>query len=197
MPYRTRTKAPWRIAPASGPLLLLLIQTLTDPASAQSGGTFDLRWGTVDCGGTTFCSGGNFTLGETAGQSDAGVLSNGPFALSGGFWSGGSAETSGIDPEPEDLPRLVRLLGDAPNPFDRITTISYELSLDDTHVRIRVFDSSGREVAVLIDEVRKAGRYTAVWSGRDVRGQRVPSGVYFYRFEAGSVAQMKKIVFVR
>ena len=54
-------------------------------ALAQSGGGYDLSWSTIDAGGTTFSTGGGYTLGGTAGQPDAGLLSGG-----GIHWPGGS-----------------------------------------------------------------------------------------------------------
>ncbi|GIV08451.1 MAG: hypothetical protein KatS3mg019_0542 [Fimbriimonadales bacterium] len=56
-------------------------------ASAQQGGNFDLTWWTIDSGGATFVSGGDFTLGATVGQHDAAEDSfGGPFRLISGFW---------------------------------------------------------------------------------------------------------------
>jgi hypothetical protein len=48
---------------------------------------FDLSWWTVDGGGHTATSGGNYTLGGTTGQADAGALAGGNYSLSGGFWN--------------------------------------------------------------------------------------------------------------
>ena len=58
---------------------------------AQAGGGYDLTWNTVDNSGTTFSSGGGYTLGGTAGQPDAAVWSGGGYTLSGGFWHAGAA----------------------------------------------------------------------------------------------------------
>ena len=60
-------------------------------ALAQSGGVYDLSWSSVDGGGYTFSSGGDYTLGGTIGQPDAGLLSGGNYSLSGGFWHGMAA----------------------------------------------------------------------------------------------------------
>jgi hypothetical protein len=59
---------------------------LAGAALAQVGGGFDLSWNTVDSGGATFSTGGGFSLGGTAGQSDAGVQTGGQFRVDGGFW---------------------------------------------------------------------------------------------------------------
>lgn len=59
---------------------------------------------------------------------------------------------------------------------------------------LAIYDVLGREVALLVDEVLAAGHYTVRWNGRDRSGQRVSSGVYFYRLQAGSYAATKKMV---
>ena len=48
-----------------------------------------LKWWTVDGGGQTQSQGGEYTLGGTVGQPDAGVLTGGEYTLGGGFWRGG------------------------------------------------------------------------------------------------------------
>ncbi len=75
-------------------LILLLILALPTVALAQSGGGFDLSWNTVDGGGSTFLTGGSYTLSGTVGQPDAGAMSGGAFSLQGGFWAGATAPIS-------------------------------------------------------------------------------------------------------
>jgi hypothetical protein len=50
----------------------------------------------------------------------------------------------------------------------------------------------GCEVATLVNEVRLPGTYTVEWEVRDVA-----SGVYFYRLQAGSLAQTKKLILLK
>jgi len=57
------------------------------PTVAQTGGVYDLSWNSIDGGGITFATGGNYSLGGTFRQADAGVLSGGPYTLTGGFWA--------------------------------------------------------------------------------------------------------------
>lgn len=69
------------------PALVLCVLVAT-AALAQSGGTYDLSWNTVDGGGATFSTGSTYSLGGTAGQPDAGSMNGGTYALDGGFWNG-------------------------------------------------------------------------------------------------------------
>jgi len=71
-------------------LAVCLFLVATSVVLAQSGGGYDLTWSTVDGGGWTFSSGGAYTVGGTAGQPDAGLLTGGSYALGGGFWGGGA-----------------------------------------------------------------------------------------------------------
>jgi hypothetical protein len=51
---------------------------------------YDLSWWTVDSGGTSFSAAGDYTLGGSVGQPDAGLLADGDYTLGGGFWGGGA-----------------------------------------------------------------------------------------------------------
>ena len=71
-------------------LLLAALLLLSSTVLAQSGGGYDLSWSSVDGGGATFSTGGDYTLGGTVGQPDAGLLTGGAYTLGGGFWGGGA-----------------------------------------------------------------------------------------------------------
>ncbi len=57
---------------------------------------------------------------------------------------------------------------------------------------IAVFDLTGRRVRTLLDGPQAAGAHVVGWDGRDEKGHRVVSGVYFYRMEAGGFDQVQK-----
>jgi photosystem II stability/assembly factor-like uncharacterized protein len=78
-----------------------------------------------------------------------------------------------------------------PNPFNPTTVIKYHLPVA-TDVKLLVYDILGRKVAVLVNERKNPGRYEATF---DARG--LSSGVYFYRLEAGSYVQTRKLVLLR
>ncbi len=76
----------WTVLLISLALLALLAFAAT--AVAQTGG-YDLSWWTVDSGGGSSSASGSYSLIGTVGQADAGGMSDGEFALYGGFWPGG------------------------------------------------------------------------------------------------------------
>jgi hypothetical protein len=66
-------------------VLLLLVSSVS---AAVPDADYDLSWWTVDGGGGSDSCGGDYTLGGTAGQPDAGVLIGEGYTLTGGFWGG-------------------------------------------------------------------------------------------------------------
>jgi hypothetical protein len=95
------------------------------------------------------------------------------------------------------LPTRFALHGNVPNPFNPMTTIKYELPVG-TRVSLRVFDISGRLIAVLKNGVfETAGRHEVVWRGRDQADRQVAAGVYFYRLEGGTFSQTRRMMLVK
>jgi len=83
-----------------------------------------------------------------------------------------------------------------PNPFNPETTINYQLSAPGL-VTLKVYDLLGREVATLVDEFKQAGNYNVKFNVETCRGKSLPSGVYFYRLQAGNYSDTKKIVLMK
>ncbi len=78
-----------------------------------------------------------------------------------------------------------------PNPFNPSTIIEYSLSRRE-HVVLKIFDDLGRQVEVLVDEWQGPGTHTCRFVGSNL-----PSGAYFYRLEAGSVSETRKLMLLR
>ena len=76
-------------------------------AASQSGSGYELAWFTVDGGGATFNAGGDYELGGTVGQPDAGTFSGDGYTLDGGFW-GASVPSSGPPVHNIYLPIILR-----------------------------------------------------------------------------------------
>jgi len=103
---------------------------------------------------------------------------------------------------PEDdgelsLRRMV-LEQNRPNPFNPVTSIAYEIPAstgDGATATLSIYSVDGSLVATLVDGDAEPGRNTVVWDGRDVRGRRAASGVYFYRLTfAGHTAEKKMVL---
>lgn len=90
-----------------------------------------------------------------------------------------------------------RPLDNFPNPANPATTIRFTLAAD-APVRLEIFDTRGRRVAVLVDEARRAGLHTIDWRGLDAGGDALPSGIYFLRLDNGAGKPLvKQMVLVR
>ena len=89
------------------------------------------------------------------------------------------------------LPETYRLGQNYPNPFNPVTRITYELP-ESGPVRLVVFDALGREIRVLVDGNRPAGRHTATFDAG-----ALPSGLYFYRIEAGAFTETRTMMLVK
>ena len=81
------------------------------------------------------------------------------------------------------LPAEFRLLQNFPNPFNPSTRISFALP-EPSLTRLLVFNILGQVVCRLIDDEREAGVHFAEWQGTNQTGDRVGTGIYFYRIEA-------------
>jgi hypothetical protein len=87
----------------------------------------------------------------------------------------------------------VRLNQSYPNPFDRYTTIRFDLP-DAGAVDLSIFDVEGHLVRQLVEGLMPEGRHTVEWDGRDGEGRPVSKGVYFYSLKAGGTALARKTV---
>jgi len=78
-------------------------------------------------------------------------------------------------------PTAFALHGAAPNPFNPMTKIAFDLPTAEP-VSLQIYDAAGRLVRTLLaDAPGQPGRNDVVWNGRDDQGQQVASGVYLYR----------------
>ncbi len=93
-------------------------------------------------------------------------------------------------------PASFKLEQNYPNPFNPSTNISYKLQAA-SYTTLIVYDMLGREVAMLVNEEQPAGTYQIVWNGTDNFGNKVTSGVYFYRIAAGDFIQTKKMTLLK
>jgi hypothetical protein len=86
--------------------------------------------------------------------------------------------------------------GNYPNPFNPQTQIAYSLT-EDCYVKLTIYNIQGQKVKQLLDEYQSAGTKEVVWDGCDENGERVASGIYFYRIEAGPNFATKRMVLLK
>jgi hypothetical protein len=107
-----------------------------------------------------------------------------------------SSGVTGIEDD-APLPEVYALYQNVPNPFNPTTQIRYDVPPSRGAVQLRIYDVSGRLVRTLVDGIEPAGRQSTTWDGRDDRGRRVATGVYFYRFDAAGFSETRKMVVVK
>ncbi len=90
------------------------------------------------------------------------------------------------------LPADYKLYQNYPNPFNPNTTIEYSIPKT-TNVTLKVYNILGKEVAVLVNGLQTAGNYRVEFSANS----GYASGVYFYRIQAGSFVQTKKLLLLK
>jgi len=96
----------------------------------------------------------------------------------------------------EEIITSYALLQNYPNPFINETYISYQLPKD-TRVNLVIFDMLGRRITTLIDKKQISGSYSVRWDGRDDYGNKVASGVYFYRLSTSDFQATQKMLILR
>jgi hypothetical protein len=80
-----------------------------------------------------------------------------------------------------------------PNPFNPSTVISYSLPISG-HIRLKIFDLLGRQIATLVDEFKQAGTYNFQLSANKFN---LSSSIYFYTIQAGNFIQTKKMSLIK
>lgn len=90
-----------------------------------------------------------------------------------------------------ELPSEIELYQNYPNPFNSRTIIKYVIPKSGL-TTLKIYDVLGNEIAVLLDEYKNWGTYEAVFNA-----SYLPSGVYFYRIQAGDFIKTKKLILLK
>lgn len=94
------------------------------------------------------------------------------------------------------LPTKFEVGQNTPNPFNPSTSISYALP-QAADVRVEIYDVRGARIARLVNEHQPAGFHRAVWHGMSDAGTAAPSGVYFYKVQAGQHSSQKRMLLLK
>jgi parallel beta-helix repeat protein len=93
--------------------------------------------------------------------------------------------------------RATTLFQNVPNPFNPSTTIRYTIGNPGGRVTLGVYDVAGRLVRELFHGAAGPGEKTATWDATNTNGERVASGVYFYRLTAPGFQRTMKLVVLK
>jgi hypothetical protein len=93
--------------------------------------------------------------------------------------------------DPHLLPNNIQLNQNFPNPFNPSTTFSFSLP-SKSFVTLKIFNLLGREVATVVSEEVAVGSYSRIWNASGM-----PSGVYFYRLQAGTYTETKHMLLLK
>jgi len=104
---------------------------------------------------------------------------------------GGNNYLSVNDEVKAEMPHLYNLYQNYPNPFNQSTFIDYQLPAS-VFVTLKVFDVLGREIETLVNEYQNAGKHSM-----EFNASNLPSGVYFYRLQAGAFIESKKLMILK
>jgi hypothetical protein len=124
------------------------------------------------------------------GNTPAGRLTSSRYA-SQTYWAAYRRRGTGVATGAADVPSEFGLAQNYPNPFNPSTTIAFSLP-ERAFVSLKIFDVMGREVASIVSEELSAGSYCRQWSA-----SAMPSGVYFYRLQAGPYAETKRLLLLK
>lgn len=105
--------------------------------------------------------------------------------------------TTNVDDK--ELPDEYLLKQNYPNPFNPETQIEYVLPQDAgvQKVTLKIYNSLGQLVRILVNDFQSPGIHNAVWNGRDNKGNMLSSGIYFYVLETGNIRLSKKMILLK
>ena len=100
-----------------------------------------------------------------------------------------------------DVPAAFILEQNYPNPFNPSTTIKFQVP-NSSFVNLKVYDVLGNEVAILVNEEKPAGSYEVNFSAKSGSASggnaySLSSGIYFYKLQAGSFVETKKMILMK
>lgn len=95
-----------------------------------------------------------------------------------------------------ELPKVIRLAGNYPNPFNPTTTIAFELPVT-TAVQLGVYDLLGREITQLAHTQMNRGFHTVGWDGKTSHGVEVPTGTYIARIVTPGYTKSIKMLLLK
>jgi len=96
----------------------------------------------------------------------------------------------------DDVVTATKLIGNYPNPFNPVTSIKFNL-VQNENVSLEIYNVLGQKVKTLVNEKLSAGKHSIVWEGNDNNGNKVASGIYFYKLTGERYTSTKKMLLLK
>ena len=96
----------------------------------------------------------------------------------------------------DEIPYQFTLHNNYPNPFNPETNIQFDIP-QELPVKLAIYDLSGKEVNILVQDTFAPGKYKVMWNGKDQYGQPVSAGMYICQIEAGNFRNTKKLILLK
>jgi hypothetical protein len=100
------------------------------------------------------------------------------------------------NPMHAEIPRAYKLAQNFPNPFNPATSIEFDMK-EKGLVTLKIYNVAGQLVRTLVGGMKDAGFYSVTWDGKNNRGAKVGSGIYFYKMETKGFSATKKMVVLK
>jgi len=100
-----------------------------------------------------------------------------------------------IEENQNTIPSEYMVSQNYPNPFNPSTKIKYHLP-DAGFITIGIYDVLGNEIATIVNEEKPAGSYEINFSAKG-GANYLSSGIYFYKLQAGSFVETKKMILMK
>ena len=94
------------------------------------------------------------------------------------------------------LPKEFKVSSNYPNPFNPITSISYDLAQNGI-ISLTIFDLNGKIIKNLVNEFQNAGNHLLTWNGVNFAGEVVSAGLYLCVLQVEDSKQTKKMSFIK
>ena len=142
-------------------------------------------------GGFGMSASTNTRITSSIGESLDGSSSNGTSGIIAGFLSSYGTIITNINDKQKIIPTTYILSQNYPNPFNPSTTIEYAIPKT-SFVTLKIYDILGTEVRSLVNEEKNLGSYQINFDASSLA-----SGIYFYKIQAGSFVQTKKMILLK
>jgi hypothetical protein len=114
------------------------------------------------------------------------------------FTGGGTTNLEEEQTNENNIITEFKIIGNYPNPFNPETTIRFSVGkVIDNIVKIKIYNSLGELVRILIVYVNREGIYEVRWDGKNSAGSEVPSDVYIYVVDFGNVVLADKMILMK